>query len=281
MSKPTLWVIGDSFSQPRKEFDSPLIWTELAADRLGCELVNESFYGVSQDYCWLYLQIWIHEGRIHPEDYVVVVLTHPNRYWFIEKQPDLSNVHNTVDLDEYITREQQAAILGYVQHIQRPDLDSIQMISRLGWLAYSRVANNLRRPLVLKAFDFELFHSVDYRDINIAQGNLYDVQNREFVDPTDQTTTDYFLGADPRYNHMCLDNHRILADKVVESLTKDCQLDLTQGFCEEILPPGKLDDLEFCHREFNPELWQHYLNVRERLKNRSLTSWLKNVKINK
>ena len=69
MTKPKLWIIGDSFSQPRKEYDGqPLVWTELLAQKLGCDLVNNSYYGVSQDYCWLHLQVWIHEGRIKPED---------------------------------------------------------------------------------------------------------------------------------------------------------------------------------------------------------------------
>ena len=288
-TKPTLWIVGDSFSQPRKTFDRPTIWPEITAALLSVdlnvrvELVNESWMGVSQDYCWMYLQRWVHEGRIQPQDYVIVVLTHPNRYWYIDDHPDLSNGHFTIDLDDYVTEDQSLAIKMYMKEIQRPRLDTIQQLNRLGWLANAVGQFNLRRPLLIRAFDFDLYEGECYTNLNVAQGNLYDLQNREFLlaDQTNDTTTRYFEGIDPRYNHLTLSNHKILAGLISQSLINDSQLDLTQSeFIEHVFGPNTMKDLEFCANELNPEM----IEVMQQKKNtqglkRNLTSWLRSAKI--
>jgi hypothetical protein len=288
-TKPTLWIVGDSFSQPRKTFDRPTIWPEITAALLSVdlnvrvELVNESWMGVSQDYCWMYLQRWVHEGRIQPQDYVIVVLTHPNRYWYIDDHPDLSNGHFTIDLDDYVTEDQSLAIKMYMKEIQRPRLDTIQQLNRLGWLANAVGQFKLRRPLLIRAFDFDLYEGERYTNLNVAQGNLYDLQNREFLlaDQTNDTTTRYFEGIDPRYNHLTLSNHKILAGLISQSLINDSQLDLTQSeFIEHVFGPDTMKDLEFCANELNPEM----IEVMQQKKNtqglkRNLTSWLRSAKI--
>lgn len=281
MTKPTLWVIGDSFSQPRIEIDTPKLWTELVADQLGCNLVNDSYYGVSQDFCWMHLQLWSIQQKIQPEDYVIVVLTHPNRYWYLDEHPDLSNGHQLIDLDEHVGRAQAQAIKGYIQYIQRPSLDSIQQISRMGWLAWNTFSQNLRRPLVIKAFEFELHKTDKYSSLNVANGQLFDIQLNEYCVADRERVTEYFYGADPRWNHMCLDNHKILADRVCDSFVNDSQLDLTQGFLTELLPLESIDnDLEFCQRELNPQLYEHYLKTKDRMMRRGLNSWLAPIKRN-
>jgi hypothetical protein len=287
--KPTLWIVGDSFSQPRKTFDRPLIWPEITAALLShdlgvrVELVNESWMGVSQDYCWMYLQRWLHDGRISPEDYVIVVMTHPNRYWYIDEKPDLSNGHYTIDLDDHVTAEQSQAIRLYMKEIQRPRLDTIQQLNRLGWLANAVTQWGIRRPLVIKAFEFDLYGGENYGNLNVAQGNLYDLQNREFIEATrtSNTTTDYFAGFDPRYNHFTLSNHKILAALITEALKSDAQLDLTQPeFIENIFDSDTMSDAKFCAEELNPEM----LAVMQQKKDtnalkRNLTSWLRSAKI--
>jgi hypothetical protein len=288
-TKPTLWIVGDSFSQPRKSFDRPTIWPEITAALLSydlgirVELVNESWMGVSQDYCWMYLQRWVHEGRIQPQDYVIVVMTHPNRYWYIDDHPDLSNGHYTLDLDDYVTEDQSLAIKMYMKEIQRPRLDTIQQLNRLGWLANAVGQFGLRRPLVIKAFDFDLYEGELYTNLNVAQGNLYNLQNREFLadEQTMDTTTRYFEGIDPRYNHLTLSNHKILAGLISDSLINDTTLDLKQSvFMENIFGPDTMKDLEFCASELNPEM----IAVMQQKKDtqalkRNLTSWLRSAKI--
>jgi hypothetical protein len=288
-TKPTLWIVGDSFSQPRKSFDRPTIWPEITAALLSydlgirVELVNESWMGVSQDYCWMYLQRWVHEGRIQPQDYVIVVMTHPNRYWYIDDHPDLSNGHYTLDLDDYVTEDQSLAIKMYMKEIQRPRLDTIQQLNRLGWLANAVGQFGLRRPLVIKAFDFDLYEGERYTNLNVAQGNLYDLQNREFLadEQTTDTTTRYFEGIDPRYNHLTLSNHKILSGLISDSLINDTTLDLKQSvFIENIFGPDTMKDLEFCASELNPEM----IAVMQQKKDtqalkRNLTSWLRSAKI--
>jgi hypothetical protein len=287
--EPTLWIIGDSFSQPRTKIDRPRIWPELVAALLTVDtgttvkIVNESWHGVSQDYCWMYLQRWLHEGLIQPEDYVIVVLTHPNRYWYIDEKPDLSNGHFTLDLDDHITAAQSQAIRLYMKEIQRPRLDTIQQLSRLGWLAMATQQWGIRRPLIIKAFEFDLYGAEVYKGLNIARGNLYDLQNREFPEETrtDNSTTEYFAGFDPRYNHLTLSNHKILAALISDSLKNDRVLDLTQlEFIENIFDDQVMSDAKFCAEELNLEmiaLMQQKKNTKA-LK-RNLTSWLRSATI--
>lgn len=291
-TKPTVWIIGDSFSQPRTVIDRPKIWPELVAALLTVdlgrtvELVNESWHGVSQDYCWLHLQAWCHQGMIKPQDYVIVILTHPNRYWYIDDKPDLSNGHYTIDIDEHITEDQSQAIKLYMKEIQRPRLDTIQQLNRLGWLSHAVTHHGLRRPLVIKAFEFDLYEGETYSLLNIAKGNLYDLQNREFSHTfrNDNTTTEYFAGMDPRYCHLTLTNHKVLAALIAESLITDTVLDLNNSeFLEDIFQTDTLKDLEFCQQELNPEM----LSVMQQKKDtdsitkRNLTSWLRSAKIKK
>ncbi len=277
--KPTLWVIGDSFSQPRKEIDTPRTWPELVAERLGCEIVNDSFYGVSQDFCWMYLNVWLHEKRIQPDDYVIVVLTHPNRFWYIESEPDLSNGHWLIDLDDYVTKPQAQAIRGFIEHIQRPALDIIHQTSRLGWLAWQRESQGLRRPIILPGFEFDLYQAGEYSALNVAQGNMFQIQLNEFSDNDRPRHIEYFNGADPRYNHFSNVNHKILADKIVDSFATDVPVDLTSDFMDSVMPEGRLEnDPKYCEENLNPELYEHYLKTLERVKHRGLTSWLAGVK---
>lgn len=281
-----LWIVGDSYSQPRKDTQHDLIWIDRVqqqlSQRTGCqvEVVNESWFGTSQDFAWFHLQLWCQERQVSADDWIIVALTHPNRFWFIDEKPDLSNWHFTIDLDEWVTEEQQKAMELYVKHIQRPRLDAVQMISRLGWLSHARDYYQLtNRPLVIRGFDFELWGCEDYPNLNVSQGNLYQVQNNEFLGLGDTKTTDYFQGYDARYNHLCLSNHQVLADKIVNSLVNDHPLDLTQGFHTGLLTQGSLEDPEFCRRELCADNLTVYRNKMAASRKQSrLTSWLKPVK---
>lgn len=288
--QPTLWIIGDSFSQPRKSFDRATIWPEIVAALLSVDtgdrwqLVNQSWHGVSQDYCWAFLQSWMHNNKVKPQDRVIVVLTHPNRYWYIDDKPDLSNGHYTIDLDDHITAAQSQAIQAYMKEIQRPRLDTIQQLNRLGWLSHAVTHWNLHRPLVIKAFDFDLYEAENYRLLNLAQGNLYDLQNREFNEAqrTDNTTTEFFAGTDPRYCHLTLTNHKILAARIADCLLNDSLLDLdSAGLVENIFYSDTINDEEFCRQELDPEM---LALMREKQRTggvvkRNLTSWLRSAKI--
>ena len=103
----TLYVIGDSFSVPPKPEDTTVTWPQQVArglkEQLGHDVVleNLSLMGCAQDYCWDILQQLL-EHRITENDYIVIALTHPSRFWFLDRLPEMTN-SNIIDLDSFVT----------------------------------------------------------------------------------------------------------------------------------------------------------------------------------
>lgn len=277
---PRLFIVGDSFTQPRKETQTATTWIDLVQQQLsqhhGAEVavINKSFYGVAQDFCWLFLQLWAEAQEIKPWDYIIVALTHPNRYWYFEKHPDLSNGLGMIGMNEHVEPYQLEAVKSYILHIQRPSLDSVQMISRLGWLAHAVDHYGWPRPLVIPCFEFDTFDAKNYANLNWARGCLYDIQNSEFApDSGDNATTEYFSGIDCRYNHLSLCNHRVLGPRVARSLISGTQLDLAEGYHQNIMPATAESDREFADREWCNEQMELYYQRKAEIKIKRFKRW--------
>ena len=252
-----LFVIGDSFTVAPPPGDEAKTWIRLAAQQLARELgepvtvVNASIMGASQDWCWMQLHNWIETGAITERDFVIVALTHPGRYWYLDRLPELSN-SNIIDLDRWCSPQEARAIEGFIRYIQRPRLDAINLVNRLGWLGYQVLKRGLRRPLLIKCFAQDLFQCESMDEFVISQGDLFQgIQYWEFENAEQQQNSDYWKGIDCRYNHLCLTNHSILAPRVADSLLNYTALDLTTGFVQGLLKPTSLDDREFCNRELD------------------------------
>jgi hypothetical protein len=252
-----LFVIGDSFSVAPRAHDPAMVWTRVAAKQLAehhqapVTLVNSSLMGVSQDYCWMILHSWIDSGALTENDYLIVAMTHPGRFWYLDREPELSNA-NIIDLDRHCTKEESKAIEMFIKHIQRPRLDAINLINRMGWLGYQKLKLNLRKPLLIKGFEQDLYQYESMDDIMIANGSLFeDIQYWEFDDPTSEENNGYFDGIDCRYNHMCLSNHAILGTRVADALYHGTELDLSTGYIRGILKADSLEDEEFCRTELD------------------------------
>jgi hypothetical protein len=257
MTNPKLYVVGDSFTVEPLNGEKKPYWIQQAADELGrltgktVEVSNKSIMGSAQDLS-LYLLQKLYEGLITPDDYLIIGLTHPNRQWYVENRPDVSN-HHLTDLDEYLTKDQTAAVMAFIKHIQRPLLDTIHLQNRLAYIAYQTKRQGLRKPLVVKCFDMQLGQAEFYPHINWAKGNLMDhIQRDEFWDPKLDENQTYWKGIDPRYNHMCLSNHNILGPRAGQALHNETALDLTEGYIKGIIQAESLNDQEFVEREINP-----------------------------
>jgi hypothetical protein len=251
MTNPRLILVGDSFSvDPMEQEDKTMTWARETAERLGLSLMNLSQHGVAQDWCFQQLRTGFHAlDSITAQDRIIVVLTHPNRFWFLEKHPNLSNSH-IIGMEQYVSKEQNRAIQGFFQHIQRPELDTLHMVMRLGWLAGHIVRLKFPQVLVIRAFGMNVQEAELYKELSWAQGTLFDIQADEFQ-ILETTTYDYFRGVDCRYNHLSLRNHKIMANKVVDYFENNVPLDLSTGFHKGFIEPKSKLDPEFCAKEFN------------------------------
>jgi len=291
---PTLYVFGDSFTVPPQIYTGSdtfglyatpgdtwtqgnprpktQTWLNLVASGLSRQhqelaVVNYSQYGVAQDFCWT--QINKAMNLLEPEDYMIVAVTHPNRFWYIDEHPNLSN-HYIINLEQYLTKDQTLAIQMFMQHIQRPELDTLHQTNRMKSLAYEVLKRGLRRPLMINCFASDITEVESIEELNWAQGNLFSVQALEYLVGEEDSTT-FFKGVDCRYNHLCLSNHSIVADKIIDSFMKQTTVDLNSGFVQGLLKDGVLEDEDFCRRELD---W-HKLEFTRQQEKKKKYPWLK------
>ncbi len=258
--KTKLWIFGDSWSALYPDYDPIGVWTRQLAHRLsnhlghGVQLRNASLVGSAQD--WMISEYLNVLEEIAPQDYVVIILTSPARYWYFEDIPSLSN-WNILDFDSVVNKERARAVELYIKHIQRPQLDNIALLGRLSVIAHETLTRNLRRPLLVKGFIQDLGPAVNFKQLNIAQGVLSEIQyaeyqNKDLVERlAEQGQPGYFKGADCRFNHLCLRNHDVLADKFLQGLITDTSPDLTQGFHRDLISVDWYKDSEFCEQELS------------------------------
>lgn len=272
-----LWIFGDSWSAIDSNRDPPRSWTRQLAQRLSqttgrpVQVRNHSLVGAAPD--WITEQYLKNTASMGSDDYVIMILTSPYRVWYFEDQPSLTNF-NIIDFDSVIDQEQAQAVELYIKHIQRTKIDTLHTVNRLGNIAYESASRGLRRPLLVKGFDQDLNVAESYPDICIANGYLTSIQYNEYaeLDRMAEITgpaPNWFYGFDCRYNHLCLSNHDILVDKLLEGLLKNRSPDLTQGFRQNLIKETWYEDTEFCQQELCVSSIDHFFTVKEEQKSPS------------
>lgn len=250
-TKPTVWIVGDSFSYIDREDICHDTWHLLVPKLLDYDLLNDSLVGSSQDWAWRKIRDW--QFEIKPQDQLIVVLTHPSRFWFFEDMPDTSN-HNTVDFDEIVNdKEKTLAAKYFIKHIQRPELDIQMTDHRMGWLSNLVYKNGWKKPIIIQAFPQTLYTDL-YPNLIFSNGNLFAINKKEEVgDIKDKNW-------DTRYNHMCLTNHAILAEKIVKTIVSNAELDLITGFKEKIYSQELITNQENAKTELSIKQVENYKN---------------------
>ena len=268
-----LWVFGDSFSyQDQQDRQDAPVWPRLVAEQLAgimrrpFNLINHSLLGAGQEYTWYTIRNNLQQ--IQPTDYVIITLTHAGRKWFYQDMPHLSSAF-VINFDEIVGEERARAAELYIKHIQRPEQDFMDMDHRFAWLDWQVKQHGLRKPVILNCFVQDFIEPWPYDGVIMSQGNLFkDVQQREWAHEAPQ---EHWQGHDLRYMHLTLRNHRVLADKLVRSLWRGLDIDLTQGFHEKILDLNDWDRDDIL-TELNPRIVNDY---REFLKQpRDTNSWV-------
>lgn len=262
----TLYVVGDSFSYHFRceEYSKNIhaqnapLWHRRIASMLGVQyLKNYSVAGVSQDYIFQQLDKEVFPN-ITQDDYLIIVPTDRSRFWFFQDDPGLSNFSSvagtgSIGIKKYIQEEEkQNSVLGFISHIQREELDTLWNTWRFGWLSYK--VKNLRPPLILQGFDNDNLSEV-WENLNFSKGSLSKVQQKECNEGDPFV---WWKGKDLRYNHLCISNHIILADKIYDFFVNDNVVDLNIGFCKNILKKYTWNSAEFTMKELNIQEVDNY-----------------------
>jgi len=263
-----LFVVGDSFSAPPKEGDPFLPWYAQAAQQLNLNCLNFSGIGVSQDWCWWKLAQQM--PTLTPDDQILIVLTHPGRFWFFDDKPQMTNP-NIVNLDKELSPHQLEAVKNYMMYIQRPPLDVQFLSHRLGWLEAQIKVNKLKPAHVLCAFPLFIPETVglddhinwtQYENVIISKGDLVGcVETPECQEGIDEYKL--WMGFDCRYNHMIQSNHKVLAEECARAISAGEPINLIEPeFVTKVLHYDIFDDEEFIRTELEPQQLidrQHYI----------------------
>lgn len=246
---PKLFVIGDSFTSlsTEEEYRNHRLWTIQLSKKLKSDLFCWGCPGSSQD--WLMTALHNSKNEITSEDYLVLVFTHPTRFWFFDDQPDICNPFID-EFDHIVGYERAQAVINYYKYIQRDSLDLLHQEARLGCIANMSRVRGWRNPVIINAFETDYLQN-DFTNLTIAKGSLTQGPSQKELEDYTTIMNIFTEIRDPRYNHLCLDNHDVLADKLYETLVNNVELDLTQGFFEGIIKKDFLNDQEFCESQLN------------------------------
>jgi hypothetical protein len=215
-----LWIFGDSYAADYGVEES---WFNILGDMLGCEVVNRGLPGV--DNTWIINQFQENMNDMNVDDYVITMLTDPQRFWLFENVPNLSNWYS-IDKDfwklaqEAVTKDESEAAKKFTRYLWNEKIAvTIYKMS----LYYAMSHPNSR---VLQNF-FE---------IDGVKGSMIDISRNEHTGNTIEEKYANAQKVDDRPNHMSLSNHKIFAEKVYKWFTvPGTELDLTTGFEENFL----------------------------------------------
>jgi len=253
-----LFVVGDSFSADNLVQGDPYkAWYRQTADKLNLKCDNHSLIGSSQDWCWWKLAQNITE--LTPQDQIVVVITHPGRFWFFDDKPQMTN-YQILNIDDELNQEQLDAVKKFIMHVQRPPLDIQMQSHRLGWLDAQIRLHKLKPAQVVCAFPIfiqeqfnfkEHVNWLNYENIHVSKGDLISIERREYTEGTDENKL--WQGYDCRYNHLIKQNHEVLSDLLVEAIKNNTSVDLTQydKFTSNLIDYSVFDNEEFCREHFD------------------------------
>lgn len=267
-----LWIFGDSFSSQVDQDDNNEVWFKSLSNKLNYELKNISLIGCAQD--WQFLMIDVNKDNISSSDQIILVLTSPSRYWFFDEYPYMTNSH-IIDFEKIVGLSRATAAKNYFQYIQRPTLDILHVQLRLGWLNNCVSFYKWKKPIILLGFPQQINDIAQFDNLMFSNGELTNnISDKEHIFSLwndFHKRTELLKASDPRYNHMCLMNHEVLADKLYDSIVNHNQLDLSDGFHQQILTYNSIKDKEFSAKELCPQ----YLKEHVEIKTKTFTSWIK------
>jgi hypothetical protein len=274
-----LWVWGDSFVNFETKGEMNC-WPGLLATKLGItEVRNYGVLGSSQEYTFAAQHALCKE--IQPDDYQVIVMTHPARKWYVHDDPSIGKpAHLHVYAREgKVSWDLAKAGELWDKHIQRPLLDSTEVENRLGWLAYNTYFRKWRRPIVINAHKQDYFIAKEYEHIIFGTGDLTECVSFKEI-PNIKDGDDYnrvIKMFDPRFNHMCLSNHEVFAQKLFDTFTNGVPLDVTEGFIQGILTEKTILDPEFIKKELSEKRSQERTDILRKNAKTALFGWKANL----
>ena len=245
----TLYMYGDSFGA---DWRTDWQWHRQLVSRLNMNgvniqrVVNQCVSGCSNDYSF---DMFTKDTQ-QPGDVVIFLLTDISRQTYWWDKPHVGNLRSITETEtaqelKATEPDKYNAALDYWLHLN----DYHVNFRRLEQLVYSLRVMQIERELkfqMIPCFPVD----INWTDQVEVIGNLTEsVCDREFAD---ESVIEEWYGTsiDTRANHMTIDNHTVLANKVYAALMNNHTIDLTKDFTtgfltnsQKLTHPGLLPEL--------------------------------------
>ena len=235
MSK--LWVFGDSYSIPQEYCESnqgiktgidkniyTTNWIKEVEKKLGVDdLKIYSQFGISNE--WLFKNVMEQANNFNLTDKIIIQLTCSNRHWWFPDEPSESNLPQLVSTYSAWSKEKRKAIELHLKYLQNDNMDYLMYSAIIHSFMYVKLALPGLKLLFLPGW------GQAPETIGCLTENVND---NEFDNNKTQQKFFNKTGFDTRLNHMSIDNHYILADKICNYFNNNTPVDLTTGFKSNI-----------------------------------------------
>lgn len=250
----TLWVFGDSYAKHYENLDNQ--WTALVSKSLNTDMRTFGLVGSSAEYTYnCFNKV---RQDIKKNDIVVLALTTHSRRWFFKDYPNHTaqpapgtdykepkSVYNPTGISNV-----DVALSLYEDHLNNHDVFNTYLENFLYNLDYHTKKLNLHTIILINFYDTEYFlkdKRNQFSSLRFSNGMMLDISLNEF-------TKDFFLEyntsiPDIRINHMIKSNHTILANKILDNIQNNKEIDLTTGFLKHIFNKQNFNDPNFIKEE--------------------------------
>ena len=262
--KSRVGYFGDSFVDDKFNWDTICasmnpenLWTNVLAKRLNIPYLNHAHAGTGLDHILTRLQFELLNNNIGSDDLIILGLTSWDRKWLVRDQPEVSHIINlqydhfwqhflgaTPPKERPKLKKQMEIAWEYYVHSWNNTLSYIEHSAFHSHLIWLRDNFNLSL-IVIPTFEPLIVHGKEYcPDPNKGHyevtGFLNNASLNEFAGDYEKRRDHYVWnvwgknGIDRRANHLSLENHDILADKIYNTLMHNDPLDLEENFIKDI-----------------------------------------------
>jgi len=231
-----LWVFADSYgdSELAANFCAYPSYIDIISERLNLEVHNHSLVGCSNEY--IMNEFFNNIENIRKDDIVIVVITEITRKWFHKNLPKVTQINQLTkainnkwfNIDKILTSSDfefyyRMLVENHEYPHKNNSLNYLQMMID----TLSTYQKDIEFDcVVLPAF----IQPKTIRD-NLNHGlneNLFDISKNEFVDSLISENSQNYI--EFRRNHLTEENHVILADKIIKSITNNTHINLGNEF---------------------------------------------------
>lgn len=246
-TKKTLWLFGDSYLSENREFmlgrqDIISYWQTIAKETECNDIKNTARGGTSIE--WVFYQYNEAMKNIKKNDIIIIGITNLKRRWLFKAYPHITNI----ELAKF-TKFKEGGMEEALTHIY---LDPFHEITAQKLDLFLKLLTYHQKEIGFEVILLDAFSNnvtCGYNETFLkSKGTLHNISQQEHSRSRAKYNQNFFLNnQDVRLNHLSQNNHKILADKILNSIETRDIIDLETGFKENFV------DLYKIKKEFYDE----------------------------